>query len=99
MSLLRVETLEWFNYLYLLKKIDGRCFELSFATMPIGFLSQFDDGVVLDEIQKAPELFSYLQEKADNAKEMGKIVLTDFSQFFLRGGISQSLHGGNVPKP
>ncbi len=28
---------------------------------PRGFLSQFPDGAVLDEIQRAPELFSYLQ--------------------------------------
>ncbi len=67
---------------------------LDFAeTDPIGFLNQFNDGVVIDEIQKVPELFSYLQEKADNAKDMGKIVLTGSSQFSLRSGISQSLAG------
>lgn len=60
---------------------------------PIGFLNQFSDGVVIDEIQKAPELFPYLQERADNAKDMGKIVLTGSSQFSLRSGISQSLAG------
>ena len=60
---------------------------------PISFLNQFKDGVIIDEIQKAPELFSYLQEMADDAKEMGKIVLTGSSQFTLRSGISQSLAG------
>lgn len=67
---------------------------LDFANVdPIGFLNQFNDGVILDEIQKAPELFSYLQEKADNTKDMGKIILTGSSQFSLRSGISQSLAG------
>ncbi len=60
---------------------------------PIGFLNQFKDGVIIDEIQKVPELFSYLQEIADDAKEMGKIILTGSSQFTLRSGISQSLAG------
>ncbi len=60
---------------------------------PIGFLHQFKKGVILDEIQKCPELFSYLQGIADKSKKMGQIILTGSSQFDLRSGISQSLSG------
>ena len=60
---------------------------------PLDFLQQFKSGVILDEIQKAPTLFSYLLEIADKSKAMGRIVLTGSSQFGLRSGISQSLAG------
>ncbi len=60
---------------------------------PVGFLNQFNDGVILDEIQRSPNLFSYLQEISDRSKKMGKIILTGSSQFCLRSGISQSLAG------
>jgi len=60
---------------------------------PIGFLNQFKGGIIFDEIQKAPNLFSYLQEISDKSTQMGKIILTGSSQFDLRSGISQSLAG------
>jgi predicted AAA+ superfamily ATPase len=37
--------------------------KLSFATAdPCDFLGQFQNGVILDEIQRGPHLFSYLQQ-------------------------------------
>jgi uncharacterized protein len=51
---------------------------LEFAkTDPRGFLGQFKNGAILDEIQRAPHLFSYLQQILDE---------TDgFKQFFVTG--------------
>ncbi|WP_026279235.1 MULTISPECIES: ATP-binding protein [unclassified Thioalkalivibrio] len=60
---------------------------------PRGFLSQCPDGAVLDEVQRAPELFSYLQTHVDVDGRMGRFLLTGSQQFGLMSGISQSLAG------
>ncbi len=60
---------------------------------PRAFLAQFPDGAILDEIQRSPELFSYLQGVVDQDGRMGLFVLTGSQQFGLRAGISQSLAG------
>ncbi len=60
---------------------------------PRGFLAQFPDGGVLDEVQRAPELFSYLQTHVDGDGRMGLFLLTGSQQFGLMSGISQSLAG------
>ena len=40
-------------------------------TDPRGFLSQYKNGAILDEIQRAPHLFSYLQQVLDETKKKG----------------------------
>jgi len=60
---------------------------------PVGFLSAFPNGAILDEVQKAPELFSYLQGILDSSSEKGKFVLTGSNNFLLLESISQSLAG------
>lgn len=60
---------------------------------PRGFLGQFPNGAVIDEAQRAPELFSYLQSRVDSDGRMGLYVLTGSQQFGLRTGITQSLAG------
>jgi len=60
---------------------------------PYGFLSQFDHGVVLDEIQRLPELLSYIQVIADEKKQKGMFILTGSHQVSLHEAISQSLAG------
>lgn len=60
---------------------------------PRGFLSQLPDGAVLDEVQRAPELFSYLQTHVDADGRMGRFLLTGSQQFGLLSGITQSLAG------
>lgn len=60
---------------------------------PRGFLAQYPDGAILDEAQRAPELFSYLQTRVDDDRRMGLFVLTGSQQFGLMEGISQSLAG------
>jgi predicted AAA+ superfamily ATPase len=63
------------------------------ATDPRSFLSQFPDGAVVDEAQRVPDLFSYLQTLVDGDGRMGLFVLTGSQQFGLMEGISQSLAG------
>ncbi len=60
---------------------------------PRGFLSQYSKGAVLDEIQRCPKLFSYLQEFIDTLNIPGLFVLTGSQQFGLLSGITQSLAG------
>jgi uncharacterized protein len=73
-----------------LENPDTRNFAL---TDPRGFLSGFPEGAVLDEIQRTPELFSYLQEILDNSQQQGKFILTGSNNFLLQQSISQSLAG------
>ena len=60
---------------------------------PRGFLAQFPDGAVLDEVQRCPDLFSYIQGIVDKDGRMGLFILIGSVQFGLRAGISQSLAG------
>ncbi len=61
---------------------------------PRGFLKKYKKtGCILDEIQKAPELFNYLQQILDEEQERGKYILTGSSNFLLNEKISQSLAG------
>ena len=65
-----------------------------FATEdPRGFLMQFAQGAILDEIQRAPELTSYLQGMVDADPKPGRFVLTGSHQFELMSQDSQSLAG------
>lgn len=66
----------------------------AFATEdPRGFLRQAADGAILDEVQRAPALFSYLQGVVDSERRMGRFILTGSSQFELIESITQSLAG------
>jgi len=74
-----------------LEDIDEREFAL---TDPRGFLARFaNQGVILDEVQRTPDLLSYLQTVNDLNPEMGRIVLTGSQQFGLMAAVSQSLAG------
>jgi predicted AAA+ superfamily ATPase len=60
---------------------------------PRGFLSQYKEGAVIDEVQRVPELFSYLQQILDEDPKKGKFILTGSNNFLLQESISQSLSG------
>jgi predicted AAA+ superfamily ATPase len=60
---------------------------------PKGFLATYPEGAVLDEVQRVPKLFSYLQEILDNTKDKGLFILTGSNNFLLQQNISQSLAG------
>lgn len=60
---------------------------------PRRLLATFPEGAILDEIQRAPQLFSYLQTYVDANLRPGMFILTGSQQFGLLSGISQSLAG------
>ena len=60
---------------------------------PRGFLSQEEDGAILDEVQRLPALLSYIQGIVDKARRPGMFILTGSHQPRLHEAISQSLAG------
>lgn len=65
-----------------------------FATEdPRGFLDSYPDGAIIDEIQRVPQLFSYLQQRLDESNRKGLFILTGSNNFLLQEQISQSLAG------
>jgi uncharacterized protein len=60
---------------------------------PKAFLAQFKGNVTIDEIQRVPELLSYIQTIVDANQRNGQFVLTGSHQLELRQAISQSLAG------
>jgi len=62
-------------------------------TDPRGFIEAYPEGVILDEAQRAPDLFSYIQTHVDEIGKEGVYILTGSFNFGLMEGISQSLAG------
>lgn len=60
---------------------------------PKYFLGQYPDGAIFDEIQRLPELLSYLQVIVDEKKINGLFILTGSHQLALHEAVSQSLAG------
>jgi predicted AAA+ superfamily ATPase len=60
---------------------------------PRGFLSAHHGGVILEEVQRTPELFSYLQGEIDEDPTPGRFILTGSQHFGLTEAITQSLAG------
>ena len=60
---------------------------------PRRFLQRFADGAILDEVQRCPDLLSWLQGIVDERGRMGDFILTGSAQFDLLSGITQSLAG------
>ena len=58
---------------------------------PRGFLRQVHEGAILDEVQRCPSLFSYLQGVVDAEKRFGQFILTGSSQFDLIQSIEASV--------
>ena len=66
----------------------------AFATSdPHGFLARLEGGAIIDEIQRVPDLLSYLQVLADEKGSNSLFVLTGSEHFQLSKAISQSLAG------
>jgi len=60
---------------------------------PVGFLNQFKNAVIIDEIQNVPLLLSYIQTIVDENQKVGFFILTGSNQFEYLNSISQSLAG------
>jgi len=63
---------------------------------PRAFLQRIKHGAILDEIQRAPDILSYLQEIVDTHQKKGHFILTGSNQFSLLNNITQSLAGRTV---
>ena len=60
---------------------------------PKAFLKRYQGKTIFDEIQRTPNLLSYLQGIVDNENINGRFVLTGSHQLELRAAVSQSLAG------
>ncbi len=60
---------------------------------PRGFLARYGGPTVIDEVQRAPDLFSYLQTEVDRDDTPGRYVLTGSHNFLLMQEVAQSLAG------
>ncbi len=60
---------------------------------PREFLSRFRNGAIIDEAQRVPTLFNYLQQILDETNKEGLFILTGSNNFLLQKSISQSLAG------
>lgn len=60
---------------------------------PRGFLHENNGKLILDEVQKVPELFSYIQPQVDKNNIQGQYILSGSQSFLLNERISQSLAG------
>ena len=80
------------DYRYIsLENPDNRDFALN---DPNGFLNEYADQVIFDEIQQAPTIFSYLQTTVDSRPDrMGGFILSGSQNFHLMEPITQSLAG------
>ena len=71
--------------------------EREFArTDPRGFLAQYPAGAVIDEVQRMPELLSYIQERVDAQPQAGQFILTGSQHLGLLQAVSQTLAGRTV---
>lgn len=66
---------------------------LTATTDPKAFLTQHEKGLIIDEAQRYPELFSYLQVISDESGRSGEFILTGSQNFLLKKNITQSLAG------
>lgn len=82
-----------FSYVSLANPID----RASALEDPLSFLSLHPAPLIIDEIQKAPSLFDYLEGEVDEQKRKGKkthlYVLTGSEVYKLKSGISESMRG------
>ena len=60
---------------------------------PRAFLKDYNSGAIIDEVQRAPQLLSYLQEEVDLDDRPGRFILTGSQHFGLISKVTQSLAG------
>jgi len=76
-----------------LEPLETRAFALE---DPRGFLAQYPHGAILDEVQHAAGLLSYIQDMVDRDPAPGRFILTGSQHFGLSEAVSQSLAGRTV---
>jgi hypothetical protein len=79
------------DYLYTnLENPKTRAFALE---QPEQFLGQGGRGMIIDEAQYAPELFSWIQVRVDETRRNGEYILSGSQNFLMLEKITQSLAG------
>ena len=79
------------DYTYVsLEDLDSRQFA---QDDPRGFLKQYGPRTIIDEVQRVPDILSYLQARLDDSKEVAQYILTGSQNFLLSQHIGQTLVG------
>ena len=73
-----------------LESLDTREFA---SSDPRRFLAEYAQGAIIDEVQRAPDLLSYLQEEVDSDPSPGRFILTGSQNLQMIRKVSQSLAG------
>jgi predicted AAA+ superfamily ATPase len=73
--------------------LDNPSFLIQAKTDPQGFLEEYSPPVCIDEIQYAPEIFSYIKILVDSSNKYGGIWLTGSQQFNMMQDVTESLAG------
>ena len=60
---------------------------------PRGFLTSFNKMLIVDEVQRIPEVFSYIQAIVDERSKKGQFIFTGSQNYLLQEKITQSLAG------
>ena len=68
------------NYQYV--SLEDPSIRLFASTDPKGFLQTYPDKTIIDEVQRVPELFSYIQTHVDLKAKEGMYLLTGSHNFF-----------------
>ncbi len=63
------------------------------AVDPLGLLADLSGGAILDEVQRSPDLLSYLQGAVDDDPTPGRFILTGSQNLLLMERVSQTLAG------
>lgn len=60
---------------------------------PMGFAAGLPDSVILDEVQRVPELLPAIKLSVDNDRRPGRFILTGSANLLLLPGVQESLAG------
>jgi predicted AAA+ superfamily ATPase len=60
---------------------------------PVAFLARYGGGAIIDEVQRVPQIFSYLQGLVDEDPRPGRFLLTGSQNLALVDAVTQSLAG------
>jgi len=63
------------------------------TSAPAGFLAGLDGPIILDEVQRAPELFLAIKAEVDRSRRAGRFLLTGSANILLLPNLSESLAG------
>ena len=73
--------------------IDNAMIRMLAKTDPVLFFQDYKPPMIIDEIQKAPELFEQIKIICDNSEERGLFWLTGSQQYSMMGSVRETLAG------